>query len=68
MGAAGSGNSETRISHLEIKFSKNYGAGHTSVLISILPKAGTRTPGSYLPGATKPSKHMLKPGIRRTGV
>ncbi|VXC06454.1 hypothetical protein ARTHRO9AX_210142 [Arthrobacter sp. 9AX] len=43
---------ETRISHCEIKIPENYGAAHNPVLISILPKAGTRSPGSYLPGAT----------------
>jgi hypothetical protein len=36
---------ETRISHCEINFPENYGVGHNPVLISILPKAGTRTVG-----------------------
>ena len=33
-------------------FSRNYGAAHISGANLNLPKAGTRTPGSYLPGET----------------
>jgi hypothetical protein len=42
------------------KFPQMQGRVAMAVLISILPKAGTRPSGSYLPGATYRLQHMLK--------
>ncbi|GAA3706983.1 hypothetical protein GCM10022377_20900 [Zhihengliuella alba] len=45
------------------KFQKTYGVHHTLVLISVLPMAGSRIPGRYLPGNST-FIPKLKPGSR----